>query len=560
LNWVNSSSFILENFLGYRTSQALKFHRKHIELFAGCGGLSLGLERSGFELLFANELSPMASETFAYNLLGEDLLRLSGDNLKSEKVLWIKSNFPRNNLKERIKENPLSFNKGEYSDLNNKTDFSSKLIVGDIDNLLKYLNENKSIGRQLRNKDIDLLSGGPPCQGFSLAGKRLKEDDKNLLPLSFAKFAGLIRPKVVLLENVKGILSPFITVDGIKHYAWLEVAKAFALEGYIPICMLLNSKYFSVPQNRPRFILFAFRNDIFEKVLSSKSHPMYRKNILLNSLDFYNKALRNRKNLDNITTDDLAVYDIESDVELFDGHLLPKVLKKKFNFITSEVAIADISSTAQKYSIKKINSKYAIKLNHLFRSKNAKSYDILQNHENRNHTFKVRARFRLYQILNRINGMRTDALKVIQGESVSEYTFKKVFEAIKNEAILVNSNGLEGFEKPLNLSSFEQYLKNIGSKKHSQRAIKKDEPAPAQMTIPDDLCHYSISELRTLTVREMARLQSFPDWFEFRSKATTGGKQRSFEVPQYTQVGNAVPPLLAYELGKTINQILDTIN
>ena len=57
---------------------------------------------------------------------------------------------------------------------------------------------------------------------------------------------------------------------------------------------------------------------------------------------------------------------------------------------------------------------------------------------------------------------------------------------------------------------------------------------------------------RNFTAREAARIQSFPDWFEFRSKETTGGSSRSFEVPQYTQVGNAVPPLLALELGKSI--------
>jgi DNA (cytosine-5)-methyltransferase 1 len=57
----------------------------------------------------------------------------------------------------------------------------------------------------------------------------------------------------------------------------------------------------------------------------------------------------------------------------------------------------------------------------------------------------------------------------------------------------------------------------------------------------------------------MARIQSFPDWFVFRSKITTGGNQRNFEIPQYTQVGNAVPPLLAYELGVTISGILNTI-
>ena len=61
---------------------------------------------------------------------------------------------------------------------------------------------------------------------------------------------------------------------------------------------------------------------------------------------------------------------------------------------------------------------------------------------------------------------------------------------------------------------------------------------------------------RTMTVREMARFQSFPDNFEFRAKETTGSLRRRFEVPQYTQVGNAVPPLLAEAVGKHIHTIL----
>ena len=58
---------------------------KHIELFAGCGGMSLGMDAAGFELYFANELSPMAGETFAYNLLGENLGQLSRNNNYSNK-------------------------------------------------------------------------------------------------------------------------------------------------------------------------------------------------------------------------------------------------------------------------------------------------------------------------------------------------------------------------------------------------------------------------------------------------------------------------------------------
>jgi putative nucleotidyltransferase with HDIG domain len=75
-------------------------------------------------------------------------------------------------------------------------------------------------------------------------------------------------------------------------------------------------------------------------------------------------------------------------------------------------------------------------------------------------------------------------------------------------------------------------------------------PSPTVTTLPDDILHYS--EPRILTVRECARLQSFPDWFAFQGKYTTGGKKRKMETPRYTQVGNAVPPLLAEAIGSFI--------
>ena len=75
----------------------------HIELFAGCGGLSLGLESEGFDLLLANELSPMAAETFAYNHLGIDLE--SEWNPETDNVYWLSSHFPRDEIHKRLKEN-----------------------------------------------------------------------------------------------------------------------------------------------------------------------------------------------------------------------------------------------------------------------------------------------------------------------------------------------------------------------------------------------------------------------------------------------------------------------
>ena len=83
----------------------------------------------------------------------------------------------------------------------------------------------------------------------------------------------------------------------------------------------------------------------------------------------------------------------------------------------------------------------------------------------------------------------------------------------------------------------------LSSNKRNYNVLKPDEQSSTIMTIPDDYIHYNSP--RALTVREMARLQSFDDTFVFQGKRSTGGNNRKTEVPQYTLVGNAVPPLLA---------------
>ena len=91
-------------------------------------------------------------------------------------------------------------------------------------------------------------------------------------------------------------------------------------------------------------------------------------------------------------------------------------------------------------------------------------------------------------------------------------------------------------------------------KKHTIILLDKDDKSPTITTLPDDYIHYC--EPRILTVREYARLQTFPDWFEFKEKYTTGGKLRRFEVPRYTQVGNAIPPLFAELVAVVLKEIL----
>jgi DNA (cytosine-5)-methyltransferase 1 len=94
-----------------------------------------------------------------------------------------------------------------------------------------------------------------------------------------------------------------------------------------------------------------------------------------------------------------------------------------------------------------------------------------------------------------------------------------------------------------------------GVKKRFVTVLDPCQPSPTLTTIPDDLIHYS--EPRVMTVRECARLQTFPDWFEFKGRYTTGNSERVRSAPRYTQVGNAVPPLFAEQLGLAIQKVIE---
>ncbi|EKT3964822.1 DNA cytosine methyltransferase [Flavobacterium psychrophilum] len=115
-------------------------------------------------------------------------------------------------------------------------------------------------------------------------------------------------------------------------------------------------------------------------------------------------------------------------------------------------------------------------------------------------------------------------------------TSKQNEDVIKRLSVILKSGNYE---------SAKSNLKEIGleSDKRSYTVLKPEGQSSTIMTIADDYIHYS--NPRALTVREMARLQSFDDSFVFQGKRSTGGNKRKFEVPQYTLVGNAVPPLMA---------------
>jgi DNA (cytosine-5)-methyltransferase 1 len=462
----------------------------------------------------------------------------------NERVKWIHSRFSISEYTQRLRENLLSDVEGKNSELdfiNNLSALNNTLLVGDVRKLRDQL-DLFNIHDPFRGS-LDLLSGGPPCQSFSLAGKREFYNYKNRLPLDFAEICHRLNPKMVLLENVKGILSAF-KLGSKKHYAWFEVAKVFASKGFAPVCMLINSKYFGVAQNRPRYIMLALRKDIFDKIL--KIEP---KNVVLRKVSiFMQKATIN---FENLSISDLDYYDIEKDIELFDGTILPKpITLNKTSWISVKDAIQDLISDSI-YP----KSSYVNKINNLFRMSFSDRKKGILNHHKRKHSEITQKRFLFYQLLNHTNGLgEAIFVKKKKNNSITDTEIKVLYSALKKSVIEFDS-----VFKTLN--DFKKFIIDISlTKKHSQRALIESLPSPAQLTIPDDICHYSLKENRVLTVREMARIQSFPDRFVFKSKETTGGIKRSYEVPQYTQVGNAVPPLLAYSLGIHVNNILTLID
>jgi DNA (cytosine-5)-methyltransferase 1 len=512
----------------------------YIELFAGCGGLALGLEAAKFELYFANELSPMAAETYAYNILHEDLK----DEKQCSKTLWLNSQFKKGSLK-RLRENPYSIKNDGINDLDDTYDISGKMIIGDINSLINNISNNPNLIKKIKDKEIDLVSGGPPCQSFSLAGRRERNNKRNKLPWAFVEMVELTQPKLVMLENVSGILRAFKDGDQ-KYFAWFEVAKAFCQIGYIPICMHINAKYFGLPQNRPRFILLGIKKEFISKFENDEVIEMSKR--------FFNLVEKSKVDPKREDVSWFRYFELEkkADINLFENSLfLPSPNKLFLNdnrFFDVHYGIDILKKEEDEIPIFKLkDDPFHILLDQTFGEFNLRNEKHVKNHNPRKHSAKIQNRFRLLRIIEEFdNGTKIKLIHSLKSGSIVALDFKTI-------AALKSKIGLNTKDE------VAEFFLNHKSRKHSQRALVENLPAPAALSIPDDVCHYDPDHNRTLTIREMARIQSFPDWFEFRSKDTTGGTNRRIEVPNYTQVGNAVPPLLGKALGDWLKVLLDII-
>ena len=476
-----------------------------LDLFAGCGGLSLGLENAGLKQVASVEVSTMASETHFRNfhLRGKDW----------EPDLW-------NNLLESA----------------SKGDFREQLNYGTlVSNVWDLLNDTKTMN-ELKKIQPTVIAGGPPCQGFSMAGRRNPDDKRNELPKAFLRFVEILAPKAVLIENVTGMNMIYNSNRNTDSpFRQLQYALQETGPGYIVQPVEINARHFGIPQSRPRMMLLAISKNLpVSKCLHTTNTPW-------RSLDAFN-ALNGEEHNAAFKSLNL-VPEVGSLIDQKKG-----TSKQPIEYSAAE-AIIDITEEGYKEE-----SDYRRREYRFARSMrgNKNSSKKLMNHNKRRHTEKVAKRFELHHFLN--DREIDSSILSIPSNYMNESDARTAVSDVLGDKATASLPQKTTFTSSADKNLVDVIMR-FQIRKHTQHVVDPTKPAPTVVTCPDDYIHPHLP--RVMTVRELARFQSFPDWFEFRSKETTGSHRRRFEVPQYTQVGNAVPPLMAQPLGELLLKILN---
>jgi DNA (cytosine-5)-methyltransferase 1 len=407
---------------------------RSIELFAGCGGLALGLARAGWDGLFAVERDPMAFETLRRNLVDPDGCEPGFDAWPD----WL----PRTNL-----------------------------------DLIALLDDPEKRAELIKLRgQISLVAGGPPCQGFSAGGRRDGADVRNQLVYRMLEFVSLVQPDAVLIENVEGIARRFVARPG-DHSQESSVAEQVASllkeDGYSTAIQIVDSSDYGVPQVRRRVVIIGLKGSVSAKDLTDrlKSH-------------LQQAALQVRKRyglpIGRSITAWEAIQDLASPANIpcpdSAGYLAG-------TYSPAESAFSQAMRQGQPTS--------AVPDSHRFSK----------------------------------HGPRVSALYELALATEAKGRLPKSF-------LLAN-----------------------GTKKDKKVLLDPDAPSSTITTHPDEFIHCVYP--RNVTVREMARLQSFPDKFHFFGRYTINGPRRKYDVARCSQVGNAVPPLMAEALGLAVKRMIE---
>lgn len=381
----NINDDIFNNFFEVKQKNNLNKTYNVVDLFSGAGGLSRGFMDADFNVVLGVDFDDAALKTFKENHNNADTLKLDL--------------FNHNN----------------------------------IDKIVEFM-KSREIG-------IDVLIGGPPCQGFSLAGKREEFDKRNILYSAMVKTAEKLKPKVVVLENVPGMLTLY---DGAGAK---RVKEDFEEIGYyVNEPKLLYAPDYGVPQIRKRVFFVMTLKDAIEG-----------------------------------------------------KYTFPTPLLKDKEYITCEDAIGNLPS---------LNDVTDFSLNQVF--------DYLSDSKNK---------YEMY--------MRSNCSKIY-----NHIPTKHSFETIRLISLVPEGK---------NYKSLPQEELKSRSFKYNEALTRYDSKKPSRTIDTGHRTHFHYKWNRIPTVREVARLQSFPDNFIFY-----GNKQ-----DQYRQVGNAVPPLLGRAIAVKVKELLD---
>ena len=382
-----------------------------VDLFCGAGGLSLGFIEAGFRVVLANDIQDVCCETYKYN----------------------------------------------HPEL-----CSQRVVLGDIRQVLDDFSIPES---------VDLVVGGPPCQGFSSANKHHKviDDPRNLLYKYFIEAVTKFAPKFVVMENVRGMLK--VAGQVISDYSDIHTKVADTDVSYIADYRLFNSQYFGVAQSRERLIYIAIRSDIAEKygIKPADIYEDIEKSIQGNSIVPLKEALAFIKPLDS-----------------------PRV---------KGLTNTDDEKTGKKIDINEFSGKDNTYLTAI----NCGRYiPFVFNHKAR---YASDTNYLIFERLEQGDDATNEKISDIMPYSHRNHCFK------------------------------DKYYKLI--------ADKPCRTITAHLRM-DCLSHIHPFQTRTITPREAARIQSFPDDYLFLGAY----------LKTYMQIGNAVPPLMAKQIALSIKKYL----
>lgn len=534
--------------------------------------------------------------------------------------------------------------------------------------------------KEIGNQEIDVVTGGPSCQSFSLAGRRKKLDKRDDLFFHYLKVIKALRPKYFVMENVKGILTKDegrikerilreirSIVDDAKMnqlYAFLDdvlkpqmpTSLYYAL--YIRLCMETSTENWD-KQNE---IFFENLEQQLKNVTKHLPYSISKSDESVNTIRHGLLLLKMKQQRDSIRKQVIQLKTsahIDNDT-FMDGYNAiietisdEQILEKTLDAVDKVAKMGDCAEDAQslKKSLEILTSTFDECIEYIQEQLKGKK-DLL------NHLNEMMKEIRLYNIeepfillssnygvpQNRERvvfiGCRNDqeVIKEIPA-TVSDSKKVKVYEALWDLDMIGNGETVTSYKKPklnlkfedtkiqraiqgepdergllysewsrigrlghrftfdhepfyvLNMNELDrpqkyQHMglfnhqtslqnekvrerlriiaahgdyddaktelkkKGLESQKRNYVVLNPLGQSPTVCTMPDDFIHYSA--YRPMTVREMARLQSFDDSFVFQGKRQTGGNNRQKEIPQYTLVGNAVPPLMARAIANTL--------